>query len=355
MENDRAARALWIIDKRSAELRDETLPATLGPMDVLVRAECSLVSAGSEMNVYRGETSSAPEVVLPLMGGTLPFPVKYGYQVVGTVIEAGSASGHAVGERVFVRHPHQDLFAVDASSPTVLYAIPAGVEAERVAFVGLCRVALNCRLDAPVRVGDCVAVSGLGVIGSLCAHLARRTAHTLVAIDPLPQRRELAAWLHADATVAPEDAIAAIAELTNGRGVDVFIEASGAPPALQTGLDCTATEGTIVVPAWYGTRPVSLTLTPAFHFRRLRVISSFVGMIGSGLQPRWSWERQIGAALAELEDVPVASLITHRVPFAEAPRAYSLIDERPVETLGVLLDYRDGASRAPAPARGKSA
>ena len=346
MVNARAARALWIIDKRSAELRDETVPGTLEPKDVLVRADCSLVSAGSEMNVYRGETSSAPEVVLPLMGGTLPFPVKYGYQVVGTVIEAGSACGHAAGERVFVRHPHQDLFVVDTSSPTVLYTLPPSVAPERAAFIGLCRVALNCLLDAPVRVGDCVAVSGLGVIGSLCAHLARRTAHTLVAIDPLPHRRELATWLRADATVAPEDASATIAELTNGRGVDVFIEASGAPPALQTALECTATEGTIVVPAWYGTRPVSLSLTPAFHFRRLRVISSFVGMIGSGLQPRWNWERQMGASLAELVDVPVESLITHRVPFAEAPRAYSLIDERPAETLGVLLDYHDDVDPA---------
>jgi threonine dehydrogenase-like Zn-dependent dehydrogenase len=122
----------------------------------------------------------------------------------------------------------------------------------------------------------------------------------------------------------------------------VVIEASGAPAALQAALRSIATEGTIAAVAWYGTREVPLVLTPEFHFRRPRIVSSWVGMIGSGQQARWTPERQREVALAGVGEIDVERLITHRFPFAEAPRAYELIDEHPEQTLGVVLDYQEG-------------
>jgi threonine dehydrogenase-like Zn-dependent dehydrogenase len=193
----------------------------------------------------------------------------------------------------------------------------------------------------PVRVGECVAVSGLGIVGSFCAQLARKTAHRLLLVDPAPKRRELATWIGADAVVAPEDVAEAVAELTDGRGMDVFVEASGAPTALQTALRSIAVEGTIAAVAWYGTREVPLVLTPEFHFRRPRVVSSWVGMIGSGNQARWTAERQREVAFDAVAVLDVERLVTHRIPFADAPSAYELIDTHPEQTLGVLLDYEE--------------
>ena len=81
---------------------------------------------------------------------------------------------------------------------------------------------------------------------------------------------------------------ARIRELTDGAGVDLAIEASGNPAALNQALDAVAFGGTIVVCSWYGTKPVPLMLGGAFHRRRLRIVSSQVSTIDAALQPRWT-------------------------------------------------------------------
>jgi threonine dehydrogenase-like Zn-dependent dehydrogenase len=332
-------RALWFTAPRSAELREATVVEPRRN-EVQVEAICSLVSSGTEMNVYRGQVGSAAEVALPTVEGTFPFPLKYGYQVVGRVVAAGEDSRFGTGDRVFCQHPHQERFTVDARVP-IVFPLPPDLPPVKAAFSSLYRTALNCLLDVPVRVGECVAVSGLGVVGSFCAQLARKTAHKLLLVDPAPKRRELASWIGADAVVGPEDAAEAVEELSEGRGMDVFVEASGAPAALQTALRSIAVEGTIAAVAWYGTREVPLVLTPEFHFRRPRIVSSWVGMIGSGHQARWTPERQRAVAFAAVAAIDVERLVTHTIPFAEAPRAYELIDSHPEQTLAVLLDYEE--------------
>jgi 2-desacetyl-2-hydroxyethyl bacteriochlorophyllide A dehydrogenase len=344
----RTGRALWFAAPRTAELRAETVAAP-GPDDVLVEALVSLVSAGTEMNVYRGESASPDELNLPTAAGEFPFPVKFAYQIVGRVIEAGARSGFEDGDVVFAYHPHQELFRVTTKSggpddlvegAPLVFPVPEGLAPERAAFANLFCVAYNALLDVPVRVGDVVAVSGLGVIGSFAAHLARLTAGRLVLVDPLAERRERAAWIGADAAVHPDDAVDALKELSDGRGADVFIEASGATPALQTALDALGQEGTVTVISYYGKRPATLRLSPEFHLRRQRIVSSMVGMIGSGLQPRWNARRRMAVAMERLMGIDVERvLVTHRFPFDRAVEAYALIDTRPQESLGVLLKY----------------
>src|SRR5204862_310824 len=80
----------------------------------------------------------------------------------------------------------------------------------------------------------------------------------------------------------------AVRELSDGRGADVAIEASGAPAALQSAIVATGQEGTIVAISFFGKKTVPLVLSPEFHYRRQRLISSQVSTIGSGLQPRWT-------------------------------------------------------------------
>lgn len=336
------ARALWFIGARQAALLAEEVTEP-GPREVQVAAVCSMVSAGSEMNVYRGQVRASAELGIPAMAGQFPFPVKFGYQVVGTVVAAGQESGYQVGDMVFAQHPHQDVFNVAADTGAV-FGLPAGMDPDRAAFLALYRVALNCLLDTPVRVGDCVAVSGLGVVGGLCGHIARRNADRVVLIDPSIRRRQLAGWIGADAVVAPEEAQPAIAELTHGRGVDVFIEASGAAAALQLAVDSTGVEGTVGVVAWYGTREVPLDLGGAFHLKRLRIVSSWVGRVPAALSARWTPLRQREVAARQLGDIPVGSLITDRVPFERAPEAYSLLDTSRESHLAVILDYKQQRS-----------
>ncbi|MGY1602947.1 zinc-dependent alcohol dehydrogenase [Geodermatophilus sp. SYSU D00815] len=341
MTTTRRAKALWFTAARRAELLDEDVPPP-STDQVTIRALTSLVSAGTEMLVYRGQIPAGDDLGLETCRGSFGFPVKYAYQVVGEVVDAGTGTGYSPGQVVFARHPHQDLFTM-RNDPILLFHVPDGLAPERAAFANLLDVALNCTLDVPVRHGDCVVVHGQGVVGSFCAQLARRTAGTLVVVDAIPGRRENALGWGADAAVAPEDAAGVIDELTKGRGADISIEASGAPAALQAAISTTGQEGTVAVVSFFGGKTVPLVLSPEFHYRRQRVISSQVSTIGSGLQPRWTMERRMETVFGLLAQPWLQTTVSRRVPFGEAAEAYRVLDEHPEQEMGVLLSY-DGAT-----------
>jgi hypothetical protein len=82
------ARGLWFTAARRAELIEEPVKRPSGA-EVTVRAIASLVSAGAEMLVYRGELPAEDDLGLETCAGNFGFPVKYAYQVAGEVIEAG--------------------------------------------------------------------------------------------------------------------------------------------------------------------------------------------------------------------------------------------------------------------------
>ena len=334
------ARALWFTARRRAEIRDEVVPAPKRSQ-LLVRAVVSLISAGTELLVYRGELPAEDDLRLETCVGSFGFPVKYAYQVIGEVVEAGPDSGFRQGELVFCRHPHQSLFTL-SSSGFLVSPVPLDVSPDRAVFVNLLEVALNASLDVPVRFGDVVVVYGQGVVGSFCAQLARRTAGRLVVVDPIETRRTRALSLGADAAVAPDEVAEAVEDLSAGRGADLCIEASGAPAALQTAIDVTGQEGTIVAVSFFGTRLVPLLLSPEFHFRRQRIVSSQVSSLGSGLQPRWTVQRRNEAALDLLRSDWLDTPVSHRFPFERAPEAYRMLDEGAEPAMGILLAYGDG-------------
>jgi 2-desacetyl-2-hydroxyethyl bacteriochlorophyllide A dehydrogenase len=333
----RRASALWFTAPRRAELVEEAVREPTGS-EVSVRAIASLVSAGTEMLVYRGELPAEDDLGLETCEGTFGFPVKYAYQVVGEVVEAGDDARFKPGQIVFARHPHQDYFTIRSDGWLVL-PVPDGLSPERAVFVNLLEVALNCHLDIPVRFGDVVVVYGQGVVGSLAAQLARRTAGTLIVVDPIAARRDNALAWGADAAFAPADASAAIADLTGGRGADICIEATGAPSALQAAILATGQEGTVAVVSFFGMRQVPLVLSPEFHYRRLRIVSSQVSSLGSGLQPRWSRERRSAVAFELLRSDWLVTHVSHELPFSRAPEAYSVLDTAPDEAMGIVLRY----------------
>jgi 2-desacetyl-2-hydroxyethyl bacteriochlorophyllide A dehydrogenase len=228
------------------------------------------------------------------------------------------------------------VFSIRAD-PTLVTRLPETLDDESATFINLTRVALTAHLDAPVRVGETAVVFGQGVVGIMCARLAKLVAARVVVVDRIPARRDLALRYGADAAVAPEDVRAVVEEVSRGRGADIAFEASGAPAALQSAIEVTGADGRIVVLSYYGTRPVQLRLAPEFHFRRHHIIGS-----QTGAQPRFDWARRTEATLELLARMSVAEMISARVPFEQAPQAYALVDEHPDQVLGVLLDYRGG-------------
>jgi 2-desacetyl-2-hydroxyethyl bacteriochlorophyllide A dehydrogenase len=335
------ATAAWFAAVRTVELRDEPVRAP-GPGEIRVSAIVSAISHGTEMLVYRGQVPAGTTLDLPTLAGDFGFPIKYGYASVGRVAETGPGVEElANGDLVFCLHPHQTEYVVPAA---LAWRLPTGLAAERGLFVANLETALNALLDEPVRLGERVVVLGQGVVGMLIGLLARRNgAGRLVVVDGFERRRALARRLGAELALAPDADLAdRLREATDGRGADLVFEASGNPAALQTAVDAVAPHGTVVACSWYGAKPVALQLGGHFHRGRVRIRSSQVGQVDPALLPRWDRARRSAEVLALLTELPLEQLISHRVPFRDAAAAYHLVDERPEETLQVVLTYPDG-------------
>ena len=142
---------------------------------VRVRALYGAISRGTEALIAAGKVpaSEYQRMRAPFMGGSFPFPVKYGYATVGR-IEAGPDG--LIGRTVFALHPHQTVFDVPADA---VVPIPQDVPASRAVLAANMETALNATWDAdPVPAGP-IAVVGAGVVGALVGFLcARRRAPT---------------------------------------------------------------------------------------------------------------------------------------------------------------------------------
>jgi 2-desacetyl-2-hydroxyethyl bacteriochlorophyllide A dehydrogenase len=328
--------SVWFPRAREVEIREEALRAP-GAGEIRVRAIASGLSHGTEMLVFRGQVPGDLPLDLPTLSGSYGFPIKFGYASVGRVSATGAGvAGLAPGDHVFVHHPHQDEYVVSAAAATRL---PQRLPPELGVFLANCETALNVVLDAHPRLGEEVAVIGQGVVGLLVTQLLERAGASVTAVEPIALRRELALRCGADEAVAPDAALERIAARTDGRGADVVIEASGNAQALQLAIDAAAFQGSVIVCSWYGTKPVSLDLGSRFHRERLRLVSSQVSQLDPALAPRWDRQRRLDTARALLDELVLRPLITHTIPFAKAAEAYTLVDERPEETVQVILTY----------------
>ena len=231
----------------------------------------------------------------PMMGGAFPFPVKYGYAMVGRV-EAGPAELR--GRTVFSLHPHQSMFN------------RAGGRGRR-PFPTTCRRSARCwppiwrprstrsgtaRLVRPIASPSSAAAwSGL-LVAYLCARLP---GAEVTVVDIAPARAELAQRDRGRVCARPASAPA---------DCDLVFHASASPAGLATALRLAGEEASVVELSWYGSGDVAAPLGEAFHSRRLRLISSQVGKVAPSHRPRWSHGRRLAAALALLAD-PVLDVL----------------------------------------------
>jgi 2-desacetyl-2-hydroxyethyl bacteriochlorophyllide A dehydrogenase len=330
--NGRQANAVRFVAPYVVEVADLAVPET-GAGEVLVQAEFSGISAGTEMLAYRGELdSSLPrDETLGALAGSFEYPFTYGYSVVGTV--AASRSDVREGERVFAFHPHQSRFVVSAAD-----VVRIGATDPRTATLfPLVETALQISLDAGVRYREVAAVVGLGPVGILTGILLVLSGATVVGSDPKAWRRETAKACGLEA-VEPEALGEAVWTATRGRGTDYLVEATGNPEALGESLALLSTEGVAIVASWYGAKPVALPLGADFHRRRLEIRSSQVSTIG-GRAVRWDRRRRLDETRALLAELPLSVLASHTFPLERVREAYAALDRGDDGVIHVTLDY----------------
>jgi hypothetical protein len=315
IDGETRAQALWYVAPGQAEIREEVLapPAAVvsegqGGDDgaVRVRALHGALSRGTERLVFTGRVpeSEFERMRAPFMGGAFPFPLKYGYAVVGEV-EAGPSP--LLGRTVFVLHPHQTRFVVPAAA---VVPLPADVLPRRAVLAANMETALNAVWDAAPGPADRIAVVGAGVVGALVARLcAHLPGAEVTLVDVEPSRAALAAALEVG-FAAPDAAPA---------GCDLVIHASGSAAGLATALRLAGTEAAIIELSWYGAGEVAVALGGAFHSQRLRLVASQVGQVAASRRPRWTHRRRLAAALALTADPRLDALLAPALPFADLP------------------------------------
>jgi hypothetical protein len=294
-------RAFWTVGAGRGEIRPETLPEP-GSDELVVRSLASAVSRGTESLVFAGRVPPGQYGAMraPLMDGTFPFPVKYGYSVVGELAEGG---------RVFVLHPHQERFLAPRS---MCVSVPAAVPTRRAVLAANMETALNICWDAAPLVGERILVIGAGVVGLLTASLlARVPAAEVTVLDINPARATLAESF--GCSFALPDAAPA--------GQELIIHASASEAGLRLALDRAAFEGRIIEASWYGDQAPQVPLGEFFHARRLRLIASQVGSIAPAMRGRRGHAERLATALALLDNPAYDALLEGPTRFDDLPDA----------------------------------
>jgi threonine dehydrogenase-like Zn-dependent dehydrogenase len=330
----------------SVEERPE--PELLDPEDAIVRIEATGV-CGSDLHIYHGRVQIEP-------GFTI------GHEYVGTVLAAGDAVTRvSVGDRVlgcfqtacgtcwFCRRGlyHRCLesrtfghgaalgslqgtqadMALVPRANLVLRRVPEGMSSDVALFAGdVMGTGFHAVIDSGLRPGDVAAVLGLGPVG-LCAVQAARAvgAAHVFAIDSVPERLAVAESYGAEPLhLQEQDVRAAVRGATEGRGVDVAIDAVGDPKVLDSAIRLTRACGAIQCVGVYAERAeVHMGL---LWLKSLTLRGGQANVLGHV-------DRVLAMLSAGVLD-PTA-LVTRHMKLEEAPEAYAVYDRR--EALKIVL------------------
>ncbi|MBI4899750.1 MAG: NADP-dependent oxidoreductase [Actinobacteria bacterium] len=205
--------------------------------EVLIKVEAASVN-GFDLSVAAG-------YVWDMIPG-IEFPVVLGRDLVGTVTAlGGSVEGVSVGDRVAAVIPGMALgprtgsFAEYVALPvTAVIAVPAGVDAQHAAVIGLAGIAAHDALEAlDIQAGETVLVSGAtGGVGSIASQLAAAAGATVIGTAQPGQEDEYVRSLGATHTVDYTGDVAAAVKAVAPHGVDKLVHSAGDPAALASVL-----------------------------------------------------------------------------------------------------------------------
>jgi threonine dehydrogenase-like Zn-dependent dehydrogenase len=308
---------------------------------VRIVSEFGAPKHGTELLAYRNRAASSaarydPEwrCFLPRADGSSRFPLRLGNTIVGRIEAVGEGvTRFSPGERVYGHLPLREVHVVPAAR---VRPLPAELTPEAAVCIDPADAALAMR-DAHVRLGDRVAVFGLGAIGLIAMQYCKLSGALLViAVDPLPIRREVAMRLGADVALDPTDSDVGleIRRLTGKLGVDVALEVSGSSLALHQAIRATRFEGTVGVIATYAGGAEHLRLGAEFHWNAIHLVSCRT--VSLPLRD-YGWDRERIVDLAEelirTGRVRTDGIVQPIVSFDEAAEAYRMIDEHPEQCI----------------------
>ena len=325
---------------------DEKPIPDVGPLDALVRVTTTTI-CGTDVHILKGE--------YPVRRGLI-----VGHEPVGVIEKLGSAvKGYREGQRVIAGaitpsgHSHASLAGCHAQdgvgtrhgwkplggwkfgntidgcqaeyvlvpdAMANLAPVPDGLSDEQVLMCpDIMSTGFSGAESGGIRIGDAVAVFAQGPIG-LCATVGARLmgATTVIGVETVPARVEMAKRLGADHVVdfRAADPVSEIMRITEGRGVDVAIEALGTQATFEAALRVLRPGGTLSSLGVYSS-PLTIPLDAfAAGLGDHRIVTTLC----PGGKERM---RRLMAAIAS-DRTDLRSLVTHRFKLDDIEAAYEL-------------------------------
>ncbi len=328
-------------DKRVVVTTLEVPP--LGSHEVLVKTRASAICR-SDMSLYYGN---------PIVGGdgAGQGSIVPGHEAAGEVVAIGSAvTTVAVGDRVasylaigcgaceycasgyLMLCADWKCFGFDVNGGDADYfilpernALPLPAELSFPAgavMTDMIGSQYHVQQQLGVNGGHTVAVFGLGPMGSAAVLIGKALGARVIAVDVVDHRLDQAHQLGADEIVnsAAVDAVAAIRELTGGRGADICIDCSGNPAGQNSALDAAAKLGSV---AFVGESRAT-EIHPSDQ-----ILRKLLTVVGGWYFPLGDWAAIVRLVLDRR--IPVEKLISHEFSIDDAEEAFAAFDRRETE------------------------
>ncbi|MGY2743626.1 NAD(P)-dependent alcohol dehydrogenase [Arthrobacter sp. UYCu723] len=253
-------RASVLLEKQKVVVEVRPVPV-LEEDEVLVRIS-SVGVCGSDVHYFKEGRIGSFVVESPLI---------LGHESAGTIVAVGrKVDASRVGERISIEpqhpsatsretlsgrynlDPHMEFYAtppVDGAfaeyakiQSHFAHAVPDSVSDDAAALMEPLSVGIAAARKAGITAGSSVLVAGAGPIGVITAQVAKAFGATDIVVSDLdPTRREQALRFGATRVIDPRESD------VSGLGVDAFIDASGATPAVLSGMRAVRPGGTVVL------------------------------------------------------------------------------------------------------------
>jgi len=343
----------------------------------LVQTTVSLVSAGTEKMLVDfakksllAKAKDRPDLVKQVIGKMkkegvrntlekvftkLDTPIPLGYSLAGRVLEVGSnMSGLNVGDRVacggagYANHSE-----INYVPKNLMVKIPDGVDDIDASFVTVGAIALQGVRQTEPKLGERVAVIGLGLLGQLTVQLLKANGCKVIGSDVDPDKIALAKKLGADEACHAGDLITKANEFSNGYGVDAVIIAASTmsnQPVIDA-AEISRMRGRVVFLGMVGMdiprneyykKEIDLRLSMAYGPGRYDPEYEEKGNDYPFDLVRWTEQRNFEAFLGLIDEGKITpkEILTHEFDFDNAMDAYDLLEGKVKEKyLGIVLKY----------------